>query len=474
MKSCPVCNTTYSSPICPKCKFDASCNYELHPTLQELRILPKSVFARRADLMLCNKDFVIQDKILVKYIGDSTNPIIPSGIIEIGKEAFRGNEYIESVVIPEGVKKIGICAFAECPELTTLQLPKSLETIGAFAFSECPIKRITLPEGLVSFGDEGTFYGTNIQEVVIPGSVKTIPIQCFSDCLYLEKVILMPGVRTIESDAFSGCKHLKTVTIPDTLEAVDANFPIANGYGSSFDGCGALTDIIASDAWKQKHPDILDAISCGAVSPEALYQKGTTFDAIGKYEDAFRYYSIAANREHALATVALGKYYLDGKGVPQNVQKAIKLFEKSYSGGNDAAAALLFSAHNELGSISEKDCQKLIAITKELASKTTPFLKIDIDFISRSMPHDLFGVARSMLKYESTKATGIAWIEKCAANGLDYAQSWLGERYYDGVFLPMDRKKAIYWLEKAAAQGDSYAANKLEILKKRSFGRLFS
>ena len=28
--------------------------------------------------------------------------------------------------------------------------------------------------------------------------------------------------------------------------------------------------------------------------------------------------------------------------------------------------------------------------------------------------------------------------------------------------------------EKAAAQGDSYAANKLEILKKRSIGHLFS
>ena len=43
MWNCPVCDQENSSPVCPGCGFDSSCDYEAYPTLQQPDVLPDAV-----------------------------------------------------------------------------------------------------------------------------------------------------------------------------------------------------------------------------------------------------------------------------------------------------------------------------------------------------------------------------------------------------------------------------------------------
>lgn len=54
----------------------------------------------------------IQKGVLIKYKGNDSSVEIPDTVIEIGDNAFKGNESITSVSIPPSVRKIGDFAFA--------------------------------------------------------------------------------------------------------------------------------------------------------------------------------------------------------------------------------------------------------------------------------------------------------------------------------------------------------------------------
>ena len=55
-------------------------------------------------------DFIIENRILVRYIGKSKEVVVPKGITIIGNKAFAGQD-ITKVIIPEGVTTIGEHAF---------------------------------------------------------------------------------------------------------------------------------------------------------------------------------------------------------------------------------------------------------------------------------------------------------------------------------------------------------------------------
>ena len=92
------------------------------------------------------KDFVIENGILIKYIGAGGDVVIPIGVAEIASFAFNpyldgiaikhydGRKSIKSVVIPEGVVKIGKSAFANCENLKIVTAPQSLTKVEANAF----------------------------------------------------------------------------------------------------------------------------------------------------------------------------------------------------------------------------------------------------------------------------------------------------------------------------------------------------
>lgn len=66
------------------------------------------------------------DKILVSYVGDKTEIILPSDITAINKYAFLGLSSIVSVEIPKSVTEIGFYGFKDCSSLQTIKFTGSV------------------------------------------------------------------------------------------------------------------------------------------------------------------------------------------------------------------------------------------------------------------------------------------------------------------------------------------------------------
>ena len=107
--------------------------------------LPADVFlAAEAD----EDGFVIEDGVLVDYVGSETAVVIPEGVTEIDTYAFKGNMRIVSVTIPEGVTEIKARSFDYCQSLEWVNLPESLERIGEWAFKDCALNYIEIPDNV--------------------------------------------------------------------------------------------------------------------------------------------------------------------------------------------------------------------------------------------------------------------------------------------------------------------------------------
>ena len=98
------------------------------------------------------KDFVIVDGILVEYLGDEENVIIPDGITVIGKNVFE-NKNVKFVTIPDSVTAIEESAFYECKHLVQVQIPDSVTAIGDSAFACCKsLRSANIPPNIQEMG----------------------------------------------------------------------------------------------------------------------------------------------------------------------------------------------------------------------------------------------------------------------------------------------------------------------------------
>ena len=72
-----------------------------------------------------------------ELVAGCKSTVIPSGVTTIGKYAFGGCLYLQSISIPETVKTIGTSAFYWCNSLTTITIPSTVTAIGEKAFQDC-------------------------------------------------------------------------------------------------------------------------------------------------------------------------------------------------------------------------------------------------------------------------------------------------------------------------------------------------
>ena len=135
--------------------------------------------------------YSIEDALKITgYTGDAEELEIPTvlvhptygelPVVSIGEAAFLGNETLKKVVVPEGITEIKAGAFQSCSALTD----------------------VVLPEGLVAIGDSA-FESSNLTNINIPATVKTIGKNAFSTQLVqtpwykaqtAEKVIVGDGI----------------------------------------------------------------------------------------------------------------------------------------------------------------------------------------------------------------------------------------------------------------------------------------
>ncbi|MBR4201917.1 MAG: leucine-rich repeat protein [Oscillospiraceae bacterium] len=191
---------------------------------------------------------------------------LPDGLKSVGKEAFRGYTLTE-INIPDTVTEIGEGAFREIKELKSVHLSEKLETVGNYAFYSCTalseinipetliavkegafkdcckITVLTLPESLKQVGDYA-FSGIGIKKIVLPESVVSYGKECFAYCEYLKEITFAESMTVVSEGMFRSCTMLTELVIPEQIVEFRSN---------AFADCKYLSHITVSDNFIRKN-----------------------------------------------------------------------------------------------------------------------------------------------------------------------------------------------------------------------------
>ena len=182
-----------------------------------------------------------------------TSVTIPDSVTSIGSGVFWGCQGLTSVTIGNGVTSIGNHAFHNCWSLTSILVAegntayKSIDgnlysadgkTLILYATGKTN-ESFTIPDSVLSIGDEAFFDCSGLTKITIPNSVLSIGSYAFSGCSGLTSITIPNSVLSIDDWAFSGCSGLTSVTIPDSVTSIG---------DWAFKGCSGLTSVTIPDS----------------------------------------------------------------------------------------------------------------------------------------------------------------------------------------------------------------------------------
>lgn len=183
-------------------------------------------------------DFVIVCGVVKEYRGESRNIVIPEGVVEISRGAFKDMP-VKSIVIPESIDVIdnnlgfhnslesltihsGVIDAEAFKNFTYLKSANIYsKCITDKAFYDCnSLKSIMLSEGVTYIGDYAFSGCSSLESVTIPERVKSIGKRAFSTCIALKSLIISENVESIGEQAFVNCHSLESVTIPESVKSI--------------------------------------------------------------------------------------------------------------------------------------------------------------------------------------------------------------------------------------------------------------
>ena len=198
-------------------------------------------------------------------------------VLYIGHHLIKANEnkISDAYTVKPGTKTIADCAFYYC-NLTSITIPDSVVSIGNQAFGNCNrLKSITIPKSVTRIGNEvfyicfdlqsinvdnantaycskdGVLYNKSETEIIrfpkekpetsftIPNGVIKIADGAFEYCNKLMSIAIPDSVISIGDDAFNTCNTLTNITIPNGVQSIG---------NSAFSECSKLTSIAIPDS----------------------------------------------------------------------------------------------------------------------------------------------------------------------------------------------------------------------------------
>ena len=189
------------------------------------------------------------------------------------------------------------------------------------------------------------------------------------------------------------------------------------------------------------------------LDPDEAYLLGEEYHKKRDYENAINYYRIAADKWHLLARCRIGEYYLHGRGVKADKERAFAILEPVAKQGIAEAQFLLgVFYHITSGHLDELKAREMY----ELAAKQG-HIKAQFS-LGNSFYHGYYNGA---VNY----AEAVNWYTIAANQGEPQAQYELGVCYETGRGVKQSTEEAILWYKKAAKQGESFARDRIKTLK---------
>ena len=195
------------------------------------------------------------------------NMVLPQDIMYIADYAFEGCHGLQSLIIPSNCQEIGKCSFANCSNLSSVNVEAG--RIGIQAFQHCDkLKTVYIGDAVTYIGSWA--FGSNsieIESLTFGSCILTIDMDAFSNVkkvivkdikswcsstfesnpimlskntfsdenTEIENLIIPEGVTTVPRRAFSGSLSLKSVSFPNSLSCIE---------GASFYNCSYLENVI--------------------------------------------------------------------------------------------------------------------------------------------------------------------------------------------------------------------------------------
>ena len=144
---------------------------------------------------------------------------------------FRDREDLKSLTVTEGITSIGDYAFENTGNLVSATFPKTLKTFGKSSFMYADnytgpvygLSTLHIPENVTTLKSDA-FLGTQLTDVVVPASVKTVGSQVFGDCSQL--VSVRYEAEEVGEELFTRCISLSSLTLAHSVKKLGARiFP---------------------------------------------------------------------------------------------------------------------------------------------------------------------------------------------------------------------------------------------------------
>ena len=156
--------------------------------------------------------------------------------------AFSGCTYLSQVKLSDNVIEIDDNAFNGCRSLKALVMPESVKRLGYYIIRNTAISSITIPKNVSStdnYYQDGGYNGPlsgagNLKEVIFEEGMERLPSYILESGSYTSNVekVLIPGtVKSIGNNAFDNCKKITIYGIPGSYAetyANDNNIPFAD------------------------------------------------------------------------------------------------------------------------------------------------------------------------------------------------------------------------------------------------------
>ena len=157
---------------------------------------------------------------LMKYVGTSSEVIVPDGVTKLQYSTFSEcRQLLTRVVLPNGLLSIPESLLNNCTNLKEVVIPESVTTIENHAFFGCAsLEKINLPAGLTEISNSLLGGCTALSEITIPDGVTAIGDSAFQKCASLTEIVLPQGLKRIDGYVFLGCTGLSYIDIPDGVE----------------------------------------------------------------------------------------------------------------------------------------------------------------------------------------------------------------------------------------------------------------
>ena len=187
---------------------------------------------------------------------------IPNSVTSIGEWAFYGCSSLTSLTLPNSVTSIGSGAFYKCSALTKLICEGHVENIDNYAIGNCyALDTIIISAQAFDVEeDDWTDMPKNIRYIQLTGGEltdnafnvilrnyktlgtldlaaatnTTLSDEAFKGCYNLQTLVLPAQLTSIPYMAVADCKALQAITIPATVEEID---------NSAFENCRSIRSI---------------------------------------------------------------------------------------------------------------------------------------------------------------------------------------------------------------------------------------